>query len=50
MNGRTGDGADEGAEPGTVDLEPFRGTAGKRLVQWEYDPNDLVKVLQHKIT
>jgi hypothetical protein len=47
MNGGTGDGADEGAEIGTVALEPFRASAGKRLVQWEYDPNDLVKVLLH---
>jgi hypothetical protein len=47
MNGGTGDGADEGAEIGTVALDPFRASAGKRLVQWEYDPNDLVKVPLH---
>lgn len=47
MNGDAVDGAgDEGSEQGT-DLEPFRGPGGKRVVQWEYDPSDLVKVAQH---
>lgn len=46
MNGGGRDGADEGTEAGTADFEPFRGSVGKRVVQWEYDPNDLVKVPQ----